>query len=67
MVSLEWPWLFVLTPLPWLYRRWRRAAELHLTALRAPAYAALFPDPETTTGRSQHHRVRLALLALIWL
>jgi Ca-activated chloride channel family protein len=67
VVSLEWPWLLVLTPLPWLYRRWRRATELHLTALRAPAYAALFPDPETTTGRSPHHRVRLILLALIWL
>lgn len=67
MVSLEWPWLLVLTPLPWLYRRWRRATEPNLTALRAPAYAALFPDREITTGRSPQHRLRLALLALIWL
>jgi len=67
VVSLEWPWLLVLTPLPWLYRRWRRATEPNLTALRAPAYAALFPDREITTGRSPRHRLRLALLALIWL
>ena len=67
MVSLEWPWLLVLTPLPWLYRRWRRATELNLTALHAPAYAALFPDREITAGRGPHHRLRLALLALIWL
>ena len=67
MVSLEWPWLLALAPLPWLYRRWRRATEPSLTALRAPAYAALFPDSENATGGNSHHRARLALLALMWL
>lgn len=67
MVSLEWPWLLALAPLPWLYRRWRRAAEPNLTALRAPAYAALFPDGPTTTRNGPRQHLHLALLALIWL
>lgn len=66
MVSLEWPWLLALAPLPWLYRRWRRASEPTLAPLHAPAYAALFPEGGATAGPAPRRGVRLALLALIW-
>ena len=67
MVSLEWPWLLALAPLPWLYRRWRRATEPTLAPLHAPAYAALFPEGAATVGLGPHRGVRLGLLTLIWL
>lgn len=38
MLSLEWPWLLLLLPLPWLYRRWRRPSADHQAALQAPLY-----------------------------
>lgn len=65
-MSLEWPWLLALAPLPWLYRRWRRASEPTLAPLHAPAYAALFPEGGATAGPAPRRGVRLALLALIW-
>lgn len=67
MVSLEWPWLLALAPLPWLYRRWRRATEPTFTPLHAPAYAALFPDGGTAVAAGPRRGAHLLLLALIWL
>ncbi len=40
MITLVWPWVFLLLPLPWLVRRWATPAENPSTvALRVPQYA----------------------------
>jgi Ca-activated chloride channel family protein len=62
MPELAWPLMFLLLPLPWLLRRWLRAA--------APAQALYLPQPglrlaTVTTSRSRG--VSSLLLVLAWL
>ena len=41
MLSLVWPWALALSPLPLLYRYWRRPINQTINALRAPAMLAI--------------------------
>ena len=65
MLTLLWPWVFVLLPLPWLVRRWMRPATVAAgPALRLPFYAELAPVAE----RSRRGGYMLQALAWIaWL
>lgn len=63
MLSLEWPWLLLLLPLPWLYRRWRRPSADHRAALQVPLYR------DWALQRSTRPAKKTAswwLLALLW-
>ena len=42
MMSLAWPWMLALGPLPWLIRRWASPApEKATAALRVPHFRAM--------------------------
>lgn len=68
MIEWLWPWLFLLTPLPWLIRRFAPAAHSRQPALRAP-----FFQEWQTLGSAQHSRslragsFTTAALWLLWL
>lgn len=62
MPEFAWPWIVVLLPLPWLLRRWLRAA--------APGQALHLPQPGvrlTTASNNVVHGATPWLLALAWL
>ena len=67
MLEFVWPWLFLLLPLPWLARRWLQPSARREAALRVPDLAPWrgFDPRRGTVGSG--HRLRLALLALVWL
>lgn len=65
VLTLVWPWLLLLLPLPWVYRHLRRSLNQQMPALRSPLYMAMARD-EKSIGRSTH-RTKLWLLAIIWL
>tara|TARA_R110002167_G_scaffold8292_3_gene38440 strand:- start:1914 stop:2987 length:1074 start_codon:yes stop_codon:yes gene_type:complete len=66
MLTLDWPWLLLLLPLPWLVSRFvPAAANQQPAALRVPFFAQLQPGVATT--RSRHSSLqRRTLLWLIW-
>ena len=66
MLTLDWPWLLLLLPLPWLVSRFvPAAANQQPAALRVPFFAQLQPGVATT--RSRHPSLqRRTLLWLIW-
>ncbi len=66
MVSLLWPWLFTLLPLPWLYRWWRKPGD-QAAALYAPGYAADIQTLHNEGRQASSNWPRLLLLNLIWL
>lgn len=66
MLDWQWPWLFVLLPLPWLLRQWLPAASHQPFAIRVPFYASLM---NATQGKSNsiHRRWGMLLTVLMWL
>jgi Ca-activated chloride channel family protein len=67
MLSLIWPWILALAPLPLLYRWWRKPADDAQAALLAPVYAQLAADSQSSPAVSRSNWPSLALLTLIWL
>lgn len=66
MLTLAWPWLLLLTPLPWLIYRWLPPAEVYMAALRVPFLQA-FDTPNHRGGRrASRYGVLLGVL-LAWL
>jgi Ca-activated chloride channel family protein len=65
VLTLAWPWLLTLLPLPWLYRLAARPARARGAALRSAHYARLTGQLATTGAPT--HTWRHGLLALIWL
>lgn len=64
MLNLEWPWLLLLLPLPWLYRHWRRPVAASQTALQVPLYREwALRQP---TRRRSASSPSLWLLGLLW-
>ncbi|ADE11082.1 VWA domain-containing protein [Sideroxydans lithotrophicus] len=65
MIHIEWPWMLLFLPLPWLLGRWLPPAQPHGVALFLPFAdtVAAGSTPDT------HHmsRPRKLLFALIWL
>jgi len=66
MLTLDWPWLLLLLPLPWLIRRWVPAAATEQPALRVPFFAQLQQGDPVTATTGSASRQRHALLWLIW-
>lgn len=67
MLTLIWPWMLALLPLPWLYRHWRAPAADASAALYAPTYAWIAPAADQTGAGPGRSWLALALLALIWI
>ncbi|WP_020683787.1 vWA domain-containing protein [Marinobacterium rhizophilum] len=68
MLTLDWPWLLLLAPLPWLIYRFARPARRQQAALQVPFFDQLQrSDGKAPAGIARHLRARLALLSLIWL
>ncbi|MGK2912952.1 MAG: vWA domain-containing protein [Porticoccaceae bacterium] len=68
MLTLAWPWMLVLLPLPLLYRWWRQPAADTTPALYAPVYAALANNADSgrRPGRPRHG-LTLMLLSVVWI
>lgn len=66
MLTLVWPWMLALAPLPWLYRRWRKALPGQGAALFAPAFAGIADSRDSGSGLKQQPWNWL-LLSLLWL
>jgi Ca-activated chloride channel family protein len=68
MLTLDWPWLLLLAPLPWLIYRFARPARRQQAALQVPFFDQLQrSDGVAPAIPPRHLRARLALLCLIWL
>jgi len=67
MLQFEWPWLFLLLPLPLLAWWFLPRAEQNSGALLVPFYADLQPLAEANQGRSAANLSNLIMLVLIWL
>ncbi len=70
MISLVWPWLLLLTPLPWMIRRWGAPAQMQaVAALRVPHFRDMVGLREV--GTSENRQARSSwwfwLGILIWL
>ncbi|MDI4664650.1 VWA domain-containing protein [Xanthobacter autotrophicus] len=67
MITLQWPLMLALLPLPLLVRLvLPRAPERRAGALRLPFFAELVQAGLVTAGRPRWRRLRLAALAFIW-
>ena len=68
MLSLVWPWALALSPLPLLYRYWRRPINQTINALRAPAMLAITKpqDSQFNTATWLKNLLKI-LLTLCWL
>ncbi len=67
MLSLDWPWVFLLTPLPLLVRWLSRPAESLGSALRVPFFQQLQRLQQVDSHAFPRTAWRGLLLALIWL
>jgi Ca-activated chloride channel family protein len=68
MLTLFWPWVIALLPLPLLYRHWRKPVNQTINALRAPALLAI-SDPKSSQFKSTSWLTTSlkVLLGLCWL
>ncbi len=66
MLTLAWPWLLLLTPLPWLMYRWLPPAEVHMAALRVPFLQVFDALSHRGGRRASRYGVLLGVL-LAWL
>jgi Ca-activated chloride channel homolog len=66
MLTLAWPWMLVLTPLPWLYRWLKLPASTQSASLIVPAYRDIdFTGMSNTLPRGSW--LILSLLTMAWL
>ena len=66
MLSLIWPWMLALAPLPWLYRWLRKPLPRQSAALIIPGYGDVSETSTSTRGGLVHY-LRWLLLTLAWL
>jgi len=66
MITLEWPWIWLALPLPYLIYRFFPAAEKSTQAIVAPFFARVAPFADTTQHKATP-RLPIAILGLIWL
>lgn len=68
MIGFDWPWLFLLLPLPLLaHRLLPHADEIEEAALRVPSLVPFASDGAAKPGRLKRQRWPLWLAALAWL
>ncbi|MEH6471724.1 MAG: VWA domain-containing protein [Halopseudomonas sp.] len=65
MLTLDWPWLLLLLPLPWLVSRFAPPAHSEQPALRVPFFDQLQPASASRSQRAVS-RQRIGMLWLIW-
>ncbi len=65
MIHIEWPWMLLALPLPWLLARFRPAAAPRTVALYFPFAAQVAASAPPAAQRML--RWRLGLFALVWL
>jgi Ca-activated chloride channel family protein len=65
MIHIEWPWMLLCLPLPWLLARWLPPARPQGTGLFLPFAATLAGDSMPVTRHLP--RIRQVLFTLIWL
>lgn len=66
MIGFEWPWLFLVLPLPWLFRRFFPAVVPDReAALRVPFMEA-FEETEHSSGQVKLDRLGFWLALLCW-
>lgn len=66
MIHLQWPWLLLALPLPWLLRRWLSPQDNSSAALRVPFLDDFVSAASTQTSISTPRRL-LLLAILAWL
>ncbi len=67
MLSLAWPWMLLLLPLPWLYRLLRSPAPATSAALKTALFSRV-ENPDADTGSVSLRRwLAYGLLSLCWL
>ena len=67
MLTFEWPWLFILLPVPIIYRLVRSRAEATTPALKVPVYSALSRNVAVLKNGGGWHWLALALLTATWI
>ena len=67
VLTLAWPWMLTLAPLPWLYRLVARPHNSLGATLRSAHYARLTSPLATSATGASASPWRHGLLALIWL
>jgi Ca-activated chloride channel family protein len=68
MLTLHWPWLLMLLPLPWFYRLVRPPVTAGRPALRSRLYAALaLAGGESRRDGGAGYWLRYGLLVTVWL
>lgn len=67
MLTFEWPWLFVLLPVPIIYRMLRSRAKSTTPALKVPVYSALSRNVSVQKSGGGWHWFALALLTVTWI
>ena len=68
MLTLLWPSVLALAPLPFIYRWLRRPADVKIQALRAPLLAKVALDDSASIKTSSwQRRLLLIVLSLCWL
>ena len=65
MLSLLWPWVFVLIPIPILYRYLRKPMQLKMSAIRAPSLLAIAKTQSSHASGSRW--IQQLLKLLLWL
>ena len=65
MINIEWPWMLLFLPLPWLLARWLSPAQPRSTALFLPFAASVAAN--STSIVQTLTRPRKLLFALVWL
>ena len=67
MLTFEWPWLFILLPVPIIYRVLRSRAEATTPALKVPVYSALSRNVPVQKSGGGWYWLALALLVATWI
>lgn len=65
MIHLQWPWLLLVLPLPWVFYRWLPPHENTSAALRVPFLREFDLAANSNTAMEHNHRV-LIVAALAW-
>ncbi|MEH6812152.1 MAG: VWA domain-containing protein [Motiliproteus sp.] len=67
MLSLDWPWLLLLLPLPWFVNRFYPAVAKQESALKVPFFQALSGAGGSQARTQSGRKLPPAILWLIWL
>ena len=67
MLSLAWPWMLMVLPLPWLITRYMPRASILESALFVPFYKSMYAFDRKKTFNSSHFRLKKILLIIIWI